>query len=225
LVRASTAKTTDGLRRFEDDLRDELNVKQIEYLEGGAGLVEYRFKPNLRVVGKKYGKLVPALRTALEALAGTDAAEAGQRMERGETVSLQVDGQTLELQPDEVLVETSSPDGYAVAEENGVLVALNTTLTPELRLEGAARDLVRVIQDARKDAGFEIADRIALRVSGIGAEHEGVSVEALVEQYGAYIQHETLAEELSLDGVPADTMHRVETEIGGVPIVFSIAKR
>jgi isoleucyl-tRNA synthetase len=123
------------------------------------------------------------------------------------------------------LVETSSPQGFAVAEENGVLVALDTTLTPELRLEGAARDLVRVIQDARKDAGFEIADRITLRVSGIGAEHEGVSVEALVEQYGAYIQGETLAEELHLNGVPADTMHRVETEVGGVPVVFGIAKR
>ncbi len=225
LVRASTAKNTDGLRRFEDDLRDELNVKQIEYLEGGAGLVEYRFKPNLRMVGKKYGKLVPALRAALEALAGAEAAEVGHRLESGETVTLQVDGQKVELQPDELLVETSSPQGYAVAEENGVLVALDTTLTPELRLEGAARDLVRVIQDARKDAGFEIADRITLRVSGIGAEHEGVSVEALVEQYGAYIQGETLAEELHLNGVPADTMHRVETEVGGVPVVFGIAKR
>jgi isoleucyl-tRNA synthetase len=224
LVRAPTVPQTDGLRRFEEELRDELNVKQVEYLEVGDGLVEYRFKPNLRLVGKKYGKLVPALRSALESLHGAEAAEMGKRIEAGAPVQVVADGQTLELQPEEVLLETSSPEGFAVAEDGGVLVALDTTLTPELRLEGAARDLVRVIQDARKEAGFEIADRIQLYMSSIGSHHEGVSIEQLAEQHGSYIQGETLAEELHLAAVP-EGAHEVRTEVSGVPVLVGIVRR
>jgi isoleucyl-tRNA synthetase len=223
LVRAATATQTDGLRRFEEELRDELNVKQIQYLEAGAGLVEYRFKPNLKLVGKKYGKQVPALRAALEQLSGAEAAEAGRRAEAAEPIVVQVDGQAIELLPDEVLVETSSPEGYAVAEDGGVLVALDTTLTPELRLEGAARDLVRVIQDARKEAGFEIADRITLYLSGLGAHHEGVSMDQVVERHGDYVKAETLAVELRLAGIPAEA-HQVKTEIAGVPIEIGVVR-
>jgi len=224
LVRAPTSTQNEGLRRFEDELRDELNVKQVKYLEGGAGVVEYRFKPNLKLVGKKYGKLVPTLKAALEALQGSAAAEAGQHLEAGQTFTVQVDGQALELLPEEVLVETSSPEGYAVAEDGGVLVALDTTLTDELRREGGARDLVRVVQDARKEAGFEIADRITLYVSSIGTHHEGVSVEQLVEGYGEYIRGETLAAELHVAAVPQEA-HKVVTEIGGVPLEVGVVRR
>jgi isoleucyl-tRNA synthetase len=223
LVRAPTATQTSALRRFEEELRDELNVKAVRYLEGGAGMVEYRFKPNLKLVGKKYGKQVPAIKAALEQLSGAEAAEAGRRAEAGQTIPLTVDGQALELLAEELLVETSSPEGYAVAEDGGVLVALDTTLTDELRLEGAARDLVRVIQDARKEAGFEIADRIELYLSGLGTHHEGVSLEQLVEQYGSYIQNETLAKELRLGAVP-ETARSVEIEVGGVPLEIGIAR-
>ncbi len=81
---------------------------------------------------------------------------------------LEVGGQQLELQPDDVIVETSAPAGYAVAEDGDVLVALDTTLTPELRLEGAARDLVRAVQDGRKEAGLAISDRIILTLNADG---------------------------------------------------------
>lgn len=223
LVRAPTATQTNALRQFEEELRDELNVKAVKYLEGSGGMVEYRFKPNLKLVGKKYGKQVPSIKAALEQLAGAEAAEAGRRAEAGESIALTVDGQALELLADEVLVETSSPEGYSVAEDGGVLVALDTTLTDELRLEGAARDLVRVIQDARKEAGFEIADRIELYLSGIGSHHEGVSLEQLVERYGSYIQNETLAKELRLSAVPQQ-VRAIMAEIGGVPLEFGIVK-
>jgi isoleucyl-tRNA synthetase len=223
LVRAPTASQTDGLRRFEDELRDELNVKEVRYLEASAGMVEYRFKPNLKLVGKKYGKLVPAIRAALEELSGEAAAEAGQRAESGQSIVVRVDCQPLELLAEEVLVETSSPEGYAVAEDGGVLVALDTTLTDELRLEGAARDLVRVVQDARKEAGLEISDRIKLYLSSIGTHHEGVSLEQLVERHGTYVQGETLAKDLLLEAVP-DGAHRVETEIAGVPLQLGVVR-
>ncbi len=223
LVRAPTASQTESLRRFEDELRDELNVKEVRYLDASDGMVEYRFKPNLKLLGKKYGKLVPAIRAALDDLKGEAATDAGRRVERGESIVLRVDCQPLELQAEEVLVETSSPEGYAVAEEGGVLVALDTTLTDELRLEGAARDLVRVIQDARKEAGFEIADRIKLYLSGLGAHHEGVSLEQLVERHGDYVRSETLATELNVGAIPDDA-RQLKVEIGGVPMEIGLLR-
>src|SRR5262249_54085380 len=168
LVRVRTPAEAESLRRFEAELRDELNVKAVRYLDSAADFVEYRFKPNLRVVGRKYGKLVPALGRALAGLSGGAAREAARAVEAGRPVRLVVDGQVLDLEPGELLVEASSPAGYAVAEERGVLVALDTAVTPELKREGLARELVRHIQDARKNAGFQIADRIAVSLAGGG---------------------------------------------------------
>lgn len=200
MVRSSVPGAHEGLRAFEDDLRDELNVKEVRYLEGGAGLVEYRLKPNLRAVGKKYGKRVPALKAALEGLTGEAATAAGLAVEAGQLFDLQVDGDTLSIEPDEVILETSAPSGYAVAEDGGVLVALDTTLTPELRLEGAARDLIRSVQDARKEAGLAISDRIGLYLTA----EDGVvrTLSELVAMYGTVVQGETLATELRLEQAP-----------------------
>jgi isoleucyl-tRNA synthetase len=195
-VRAPTTEATEGLRRFASELRDELNVKTVRYLDSTTDLVEYRFKPNLRLLGKKYGKLVPALTAALRELSGDTARDAARAVEDGRPVALVVDGQALALLPEELLVETSSPQGYAVAEENGLLVALDTTLTDELREEGLARELVRNIQDARKRAGFAIADRIAVYVSGAG------EIAAIIERWGDYIRAETLADDLLLAEPP-----------------------
>src|SRR5206468_10592959 len=114
LVRAPGG--SDALRRFEDELRDELNVKQVRFLEVGAGLVVQRFKPNLPVVGKKYGRLVPAIRQALESLAGPEATAAAEAVKAGQTFDLRVGEQILALGPVDILIEANSPPGYAVAE-------------------------------------------------------------------------------------------------------------
>ena len=182
-----------GVRRFEAELRDELNVKQVRYLDASAALVEYRFKPNLRVVGKQYGKLVPALTQALAGLAGEAARAAAQAVEAGQPFELAVGEQTLTLTPEAVLLESSAPAGYAVAEAAGVLVALDTAVTPELRAEGLARELVRQVQDARKAAGLAISDRVAVTLAGAG---EGLA--ALLERWGTTVQAETLAVSLRL---------------------------
>ena len=157
------------------------------------GLVEYHFKPNLPVVGKRYGRLVPAIRAALASLSGERATAAARTLEKGEAIELAVDGQVLHLEPDEVLIQASSPHGYAVAEGNGLLVALNTTVTPELQREGTARDLVRLIQDARKGAGLEITDRIDVTL-----QPEGIDLVPVLAEYEAYIRGETLANALRL---------------------------
>ncbi|MFO7166495.1 MAG: isoleucine--tRNA ligase [Chloroflexota bacterium] len=219
LVRTPVS-AAEGLRRFEAELRDELNVKAVRYLDSSAQLVEYRFKPNLRLVGKKYGRLVPALTAALKELSGDAARAAARAVEEGRTVTLAVDGQTLELLPEELLVESSSPEGYAVAEDAGVLVALDTTLTPELTAEGMARELVRHIQDARKEAGFAIADRIVVYLGGADGDAE---VEGMLRTWGDYVREETLANDLVLSAPPASA-HSAELELEGRTLRIGVVR-
>ena len=220
-VRLRTPAEMEGLRGFEAELRDELNVKNVRYLDSSAGLVQYRFKPNLRVVGPKYGTLVPALTRALRALDGGAAREAARAAEAGQAITLMVEGRTLALAPEELIVEASSPEGYAVAEDRGILIALDTTLTPELRDEGLARELVRHIQDARKNAGFAIADRI---VAYLSAESGDGDVRRVVERWGDYVRAETLADQLFLATPPAHA--HVETlEDDGHRITIGVLRR
>jgi isoleucyl-tRNA synthetase len=212
-VRASTPSDVEGLRRFEAELADELNIKTVRYLAASSDFVEYRFRPNLRAVGKKFGKLVPALTAALREASGETARAMAHAIEAGQAISLTVDGQVVELQPDEVLVESSAPAGFAVAEGDGLLVALNTDITAELRLEGAARDLVRNVQDARKSAGLAISDRIALFVDG--AAVNGGFLRDVVATWGDYIKTETLSTDLVLGSAPAAAyVEHIETGEG-----------
>jgi isoleucyl-tRNA synthetase len=156
--------------------------------------VEHRLKPNLPVVGRKYTRRVPAIARALESLQGEAAAAVAHNVEAGRPSELHVDGDTFRLEPDEVLITTTSPHGYEVRVENDVLVALNTTLTPDLRLEGRARDLVRFIQDARKTAGCAITDRIHVTLE----PHGDLELETVLSRFGEYIRSETLADSLAI---------------------------
>ncbi len=221
-VRAATPAEAAGLRRFEEELRDELNIKTVRYLDAAAELVDYRCKPNLRLVGRKYGKLVPALTSALRDLSPDVARTVAHAVEGGQPVALEVEGQKLELQPDEVLIETTSPEGYAVAESEGALVALNTTITEELRREGIARDLVRNIQDARKNAGLDISDRIALYLHVDGAAGSG-SLDEVMQTWGEYIRDETLTTELVYGAAPAEA-HTETVALENLQVIVGIVR-
>lgn len=151
-------------------------------------------RPNLPVLGKKFGKAVPQVRAAL---AAADASEVARFVRDGKQFEvIAPTGERFELGPDEVLVDAKSPEGFAAQEEAGYLVAFDTTLTRELELEGLARDLVRGVQDARKKAGFEVQDRIALHLDLSGDAREAA------EAWQEYLMSETLAETLVF--APAD---------------------
>lgn len=199
-ARVATPTEAERLRRFEDEIRDELNIKAIRYLDASSDFVDYMCKPNLRAVGKKFGKLVPKLTATLRDLSKEQAREFAHAVEANNPVTIQIDGQEYTLQPEELIIETSSPDGYAVAEGDGMLVALNTTITEELWREGAAREIVRNIQDARKNAGLDISDRITLHLDDQGAG----KLQVILDSWSDYIQSETLAERLVTGTIASD---------------------
>jgi isoleucyl-tRNA synthetase len=215
----SSPSGVEGLRRFENELREELNVRAIRYLDMDQPLVQYRLLPNLPVVGRKYRQLVPAIREALSRLAPEEATAVARAAESGQPFQLSVNGQAMSLEPDEVLVEATSPEGYEVATENRLLVALNTSITPELRMEGQARDLVRFVQDARKAAGFEISDRISLTLHPDG----DLDLDHLVGTYGDYIRAETLANSLSVSS-PESGTYTAKVDLDGTAVTLGLRR-
>src|SRR5439155_25663534 len=139
-----------------DEIRDELRVKEIEF--GVVEAMEVRVKPNLPVLGPKLGKELSAVRAALEA----------GEFEQLDGGAIRVDGR--ELGPDEVLVERTPREGWALAEEDGVTVAVSTELDDELRLEARVLDLIHQVNTMRKDAGLELTDRITLTLPETDAD-------------------------------------------------------
>jgi len=189
LVRAPDDGAARALDSHQEQILEELNVKSIEFIARDAGLVSYRIKPNLPVLGRRYGKLIPKIKAALDA---ADGAAIAQAAARGDSFTIEVEGEVLELGGDDVLIETSSAEGYACAEDSGYLTALDTSLDEGLVNEGLAREVVRSIQDARKQAGLDVSDRIVLGVSGSAA------IEQALAAHRDYIMNETLAVEWQL---------------------------
>jgi isoleucyl-tRNA synthetase len=186
LVRVPDEAAAAAVRAHSEQILEELNIKSIELIPRDAKLVSYRIKPNLPVVGKRYGKLIPAIR---EYLGSADGAAIAALAARGEAHRAVIAGQEVELDPSMLLVETESAQGFACAEGEGYLVGLDTTLDADLRREGLAREIVRAVQDARKQAGLEVSDRIVLDVEGDAA------VMAAVAAHRSHITTETLAHE------------------------------
>jgi isoleucyl-tRNA synthetase len=162
----SPDRTVDGvdLRRFDDLIKDELNVKTIEVVDDVSRLVHHTIKPNYALLGPKLGALMPHVRAALGAI---DPVATADRVSRGLPLQLIVDSRTVEILPEEVTVEVEPQEGLIATTEGGWVVAMDATLTEDLQDEGFAREFVHRIQNMRKEAGFSVPDRIeiAYRVS------------------------------------------------------------
>jgi isoleucyl-tRNA synthetase len=174
-LRRLVVQGADGISLHADEIADELSVKEIEF--GVVEASELRVKPNLPVLGPKLGKELAALRAALEA----------GDFEELEGGSFRVNGR--ELGPDEVLVERHGKEGWAVAAEDGLTVALDLALDPELELEGRVRDLIHEVNSLRKKRGFELTDRVVLTIRQ--------DYEELL-QHEEWIKQETLAVQVEL---------------------------
>ena len=192
------------MERLRDVVLDELNVKGLRSVSGEDELVAYVVKPNLKVLGPKLGKRLGPLQAALRE-ADAAALVAAVRADGAAVIALP-DGE-VSLAPEELLIETGSPEGFQVESEGGRVVALKTDVDDDLREEGLARELIHAVQLARKAAGLRIEDTISLTLA--------VPEELLLpaERHRGAIMAETLASGLVLGDVDGD--HRETARVGG----------
>ncbi|MCG6158060.1 class I tRNA ligase family protein [Rubinisphaera margarita] len=187
-VTCSDAAQKAAIEQFAGVIQDELNVKKITAVENLDGIVQYAYKPNLKTVGPKYGKLLGKIRQDLPNLDGQLLAP----LRSGQAVTVEIGGESITLEPEDVLVSTEQSSEWGTADEQGVQVAISTVLSEELIAEGMARDFVRHIQQARKDANLEIEDRIQIRYAA-GEDQ----IQQMIEAWQDYISTETLADSIS----------------------------
>jgi isoleucyl-tRNA synthetase len=198
--------------RLRDTVAEELNVKRVEVAGSAEVFGRWRARPDFKVLGPRLGPRVQAVAAALDADDGTLAG----RLAEGARLEVGVDdGPAVPIGPDDVQLTHDVRSGLGVASEGGVTVALELQVTPELRREGLARELVRMIQDARKAAGLDVTDRISL-----GVETSGEPAAALAA-HGDEIAAETLAATVGTSGVDG---FRMEGTLEGTPVVVSLSK-
>jgi isoleucyl-tRNA synthetase len=202
----------DPLGPLAELVLDELNVKVLRFTNDERELVSYRLHPDPRVLGPKYGDRLPAI---MEAVATLDAEAWVAKLRAGEPLIVALGGERIELAADEVTIDTSPREGFQTSREGDYLVAVDTTLTDELVQEGLARELVRRIQNLRKDADFRIEDKI-------DTYYEGDPVLAgVMRDYAEYIRQETLSVGMTEGGGPPGS-HTGAFEIEGRSITFHL---
>ncbi len=183
VVVASDAERA-AIERLAEVVASELNVKELDFVHSEAELVSYRVKPNYRSLGPRFGKSMPQVAAAVEAL---DAAGVAEQLEAGAEVGIAIDGKEHTLTADDINLVMEPLEGYQVEAEAGHAVALELELDDDLRREGLAREVVRAVQEARKQAGLDVSDRISLELAGDD------ELLAAAREHEAYIAGETLA--------------------------------
>ena len=203
-----------SIAELKDIILEELNVKDAEFRVHESGFATLKVKANFARLGPKLGPLV---KKAAGLIAGLKS-EQVEILAGGESLTLTVDAQSIELTLDDVIIEHLPREGSVVAAEGGIVVALDTALTPELIEEGLAREFVSKLQNMRKTADLEVTQRIRVQFSGDDA------VKAAVASYRDYITTETLS--LSCEDVPVSPAGATEWDLNGHPcaIVFEQAQ-
>ncbi len=214
LVRVKSTEELAGLKHLEDQILEELNVKKVSYLDVHADFVDYSVKPNLFLVGKRLGKLIPEMR---KQLANIDGKTISANIRDGKNTIIELAGQEHSFEPEAFLLEAQSPDGYSAVEDRGYLAALNTTLSPELIQEGLSRDIIRLIQNARKTAGLEVSDHINLALTA------KAEVLAAIEAFKDIIAFEVLADKILINQEIANS-HSENLEIEGKVFTINLKK-
>ena len=189
---------------------EELNVKEIEFIENADALMSYKVKPQLRTLGPRYGKLLGKISAHLNENGDTIVLQ----HHAGQNYTFEIDGTEVVLSPDDVLVSTQQKEGLVSEQGSGVTVVLDTNLTPELKEEGLMRELVSKLQTMRKEAGFEVADHIR-----IGYVNGGEAARVL-QKYADGVKADTLAERIE-EGAFGYTK---DWELNGNAITLSVEK-
>ena len=191
----STSEQRAAVEHLGDVIKEELNIKLVISADNLDDLVSYSFKPNLKTLGPRYGKLLGVIRTELPKLDPAILAP----LRSGQSVTVELGGEQIELGPDDVMVSTEQASDWSCADEDGIQIAISTVTTPELEREGMARDFVRQVQQLRKDADLQIQDRITVQFQSDSAD-----MATAVTEWADYIQNETLADSVEAGTAAAD---------------------
>ena len=174
---------------YTDIIADELNVKEVKFADDVESFISYSFKPQLRTVGPKYGKLLGGIRQALTDITGTAAMN---ELRTNGVLKLDINGNNVELTEEDLLIETAQTEGYVSESDGETSVVLDTNLTPELIEEGFVREIISKIQTMRKEAGFEVMDKIVVYA------HGNDKIQDVMKAHEDEIKSEVLADEMVL---------------------------
>ena len=197
---------------YTDIIADELNVKEVKFANDVEFFISYSFKPQLRTVGPKYGKLLNGIRTALAEINGT---KAMNELRSTGLLTLDINGNKVELSEEDLLIETAQTEGYVTEADGDISVVLDTNLTPELIEEGFVREIVSKVQTMRKEAGFEVMDKIHIYAK------DNDKILELMKNHKEEIMSEVLAEDMTLGTTDG---YVKEWNINKEPVVLGVAK-
>ena len=198
---------------YKEIIEDELNVKEVEFKEDVSDLTSYTFKPQLRILGPKYGKQLGQIS---KALAGIDGSAAKKQLDSEGVLTIEVNDGKIDLVPEELLITMTQKEGYVSQADRGVTVVLDTNLTPELIEEGFVREIISKVQTMRKEAGFEVTDHILVCASG------NDKIKKIMSDNENVIKGDVLADEMSFDVAKG---YSKEWNINGEKVQLSVEKR
>ena len=193
-------------------IADELNVKEVKFVDDASSFISYRVKPQLKTLGPRYGKLLPKINQYLAGEGVGNAVVAAHN--RGECYKFDIDGTEISLAAEDVLVSTEENAGFVTVTEHDLSVVLDTNLTPELIEEGFVREIVSKVQTMRKEAGFEVTDHIVL------SHHGNSLIEGIFARHGAEIAADTLADSIKLGSAG----YVKDWEINGESVTLGVEK-
>ena len=193
-------------------IADELNVKEVKFVDDASSFISYRVKPQLKTLGPRYGKLLPKINQYLAGEGVGNAVVAAHN--RGESYKFYIDGTEISLAAEDVLVSTEENAGFVTVTEHDLSVVLDTNLTPELIEEGFVREIVSKVQTMRKEAGFEVTDHIVL------SHHGNSLIEGIFARHGAEIAADTLADSIRLGSAG----YVKDWEINGESVTLGVEK-
>ena len=176
---------------YKTIIEDELNIKAVEFTDSISEFITYTFKPQLKTVGPKFGKLVGAVRNALGNVNGNAAMD---QIRANGQLKLDINGEEIILSEEDLLIESAQKEGYVTESDQAITVILDTNLTPELIEEGFVREIISKIQTMRKEAGFEVMDRIHVFAKG------NETISRILTEHGDEIRSEVLADQIVLGG-------------------------
>ena len=216
LRKAIVVSETANLQKLSDLanlVKDELNVKDLELTSSKEEVLMYRLKPHPQSLGSKYGKLYPAIKAKIESINQSSLAS----IRKGENIEFEAEGHLIIVGPTDVEVTSEPKEGLRVVEEGPIAIAIDTKVTDELRKEGLARDIVRRIQNQRKEAGFEISEEIVIYYKA------DPGITQVFKEYAEYIEAETLAKRMTIQEPPS-TSHKAEYKLFDESMVIGLAR-